>query len=199
MGGGDHVGPGRVYLRVDRERRGVHALVAFDHLPVVVHEQQVGHRDLAEVHCERIDPEVVEQLGVARRDVAGDAFVEPVAREPAERGGEALLTVQPFGFEVGHRSGLRLAHFVDLVDEVTAVEPAFRHGLDLVEPGVARVTRLEPRRGIRRARGAGREVDAAVVLDEHERAVVGLLERADVERARALGSDDEPVGRTTGP
>ena len=75
-------------------------LVAFDHLAVVVDEHEVGHRDLPEVHRERVDPEVVEQLGVAGGDVAGDALVEPEPREQAERGREALLAVQALGFEV---------------------------------------------------------------------------------------------------
>ena len=49
--------------------------------------------DLLEAHAERVDPEVVEQLGVAGRDVAGDALVEAEAAEQPERGGEALLAV----------------------------------------------------------------------------------------------------------
>ena len=46
------------------------------------------------MHPERVDPEVIGVLGVARRDVAGDALVEAELPEQAERGGEALLAVQ---------------------------------------------------------------------------------------------------------
>ena len=59
--------------------------VALDDLALVVDEEQVGHPDVAEVHAERVDPEVVEQLGVAGGDVAGDALVEPELAEQAER------------------------------------------------------------------------------------------------------------------
>ena len=69
-------------------------MVALDDLAPVVHEDEVGHPDVAEVHAERVDPEVVEVLGVAGGDVAGDALVEPEAGEEPERGGQALLAVQ---------------------------------------------------------------------------------------------------------
>ena len=53
--------------------------------------------------AERVDPEVVELLGVAGGDVAGDALVEAEPREQAERGGEALLAVQALVGEVLER------------------------------------------------------------------------------------------------
>jgi len=46
------------------------------------------------VHAERIDPEMIEVLGVTGGDVPRDAFIESEAREQAEGGGEALLAVQ---------------------------------------------------------------------------------------------------------
>ena len=49
---------------------------------------------MLEVHPERVDPEAVEVLGIAHRDVAGDALVEPELAEQAERRREALLAVQ---------------------------------------------------------------------------------------------------------
>ena len=52
------------------------AYPALDDLALVVHEDEVGGPDVAEVHAERVHPEVVGQLGVAGRDVAGDALVE---------------------------------------------------------------------------------------------------------------------------
>src|SRR5581483_4163611 len=57
------------------------------------HEDEVPHPDLPEAHAERVDPEVVEALRVARGDVAGDAFVEAEPAEQTERGGEAPLAV----------------------------------------------------------------------------------------------------------
>ena len=94
MRGGDHVGPRRVHLRVDRERGAVHHRVALDDLAGVVDADQVGDADVLEVHPERVDPEVVEVLGVAHGDVAGDALVEAELAEQPERRREPLLAVQ---------------------------------------------------------------------------------------------------------
>ena len=90
---GDDVGAGGVHLAVDHERRRVHRPVALDDLAVVVDEDEVLHPDLLEVHGERVDPEVVEQLGIAGRDVAGDALVEAELAEQAERRGQPLLAM----------------------------------------------------------------------------------------------------------
>ena len=94
VGGGDDVGPGGVHLGVDGEGGRVDRVVALDHLALVVHEDEVGHPDVAEVHAERVDPEVVGELGVPGGDVAGHALVEPEAGEEPERGRQALLAVQ---------------------------------------------------------------------------------------------------------
>ena len=59
---------------------------------------------LLEVHPERVDPEVVEQLGVAGGDVAGRALVEAEVPEQPEGGGEPLLAVAAL---VVHRGELR--------------------------------------------------------------------------------------------
>ena len=71
--------------------------------------------------AERVDPEVVEPLGVARGDVAGDALVEAELAEQAEGGGEALLAVPPLlvdGRERGQRVGLAIGrHGPDLRGE----------------------------------------------------------------------------------
>ena len=93
VGRRDHVGPSGMDLRMDGERRRVQRPAPLDHLALVVHEDEVLHPDLLEVHAERVDPEVVEPLGVPGGDVAGDPFVEPELAEQAERGGEALLAV----------------------------------------------------------------------------------------------------------
>src|SRR5439155_14801866 len=62
VGGGNYIGPGRVHLGVDDEGGGVDGPVAAHHVALVVDEQQVGHADVAEVHGEGVDPEVVGQL-----------------------------------------------------------------------------------------------------------------------------------------
>ena len=105
--GGHHVGAGGVDLRVDHERGRVHRPGALDDLAPVVHEQEVLHPDLLEVHAERVDPEVVEQLGVAGGDVAGRALVEAEVPEQPERGGEPLLAVPALVVHVGRTSGTR--------------------------------------------------------------------------------------------
>jgi hypothetical protein len=45
---------------------------------VVAHEQQVADPDVPEVHTERVDPEMVGQLGVAGGDVSEYALAEAV-------------------------------------------------------------------------------------------------------------------------
>jgi hypothetical protein len=84
---------GGVHLRVDGEGGQVHRPVAVDHLTSVVDQDEVLHADHLEVHAERIDPEVVEELGVAGGDVTGNALVEPEMPEEAKGGGEALFAV----------------------------------------------------------------------------------------------------------
>ena len=62
-----------------------------------------------------IDPEVVEELGVAGGDVTGDALVEPEVPEQAEGGGEALFAVPALVLDVvergkRHRESVRGHH-----------------------------------------------------------------------------------------
>ena len=130
MRGRDHVGPGRVHLRVDRERGAVDHRVALDHFARVVDADQVGDADVLEVHPERVHPEAVEVLGVAHGDVPGDTLVEPELAEQAERRGEALLAVQPFlvhrvelGEEVQVRKHCRHAEILGPVRRRGVVEP----------------------------------------------------------------------------
>ena len=67
--------------------------------PSVVHQQNVPDPDLLEVHAERVDPEVVVELGVARGDVPGRTLVEPEVPEQPEGRGEALFAVPPLLFD----------------------------------------------------------------------------------------------------
>ena len=113
VGGGDDVGPGLVDRRVDHERGPVDRLAAVDDVAVVVDEDQVADAHVAEAEAERVDPEVVGELGVAHGDVAGDALAEAEAAEDAQRAGELLLAVEALlldGVErrrPGERDGLR--------------------------------------------------------------------------------------------
>jgi hypothetical protein len=93
--GGDHVGPGLVDLRVDGEGGKVHWIAALNHLALVVDEDQVAHPDVLEGQSERVDPEVVRQLGVAGGDVAGHALLEAELAEDPQGGREPLLAVPP--------------------------------------------------------------------------------------------------------
>jgi len=68
----------------------------------VIDEDQVGNPHPGEVPAERVHPETIGVLGVARGDVSGRALVEAELAEDAERGGEAPLALQPL---VGGRQG----------------------------------------------------------------------------------------------
>ena len=88
--------------------------VALDDVALAVDADEVGGPDLAEVHAERIDPERIGELRVARRDVAGDALAEAEGGEDPEAAGEALLAVLALlgerregGGTSGRRSGRR--------------------------------------------------------------------------------------------
>ena len=78
---------------------------AFDDLALVVDEKQIGYPDVAEVHGEGIDPEVVAELGVAGRDVSRHALVEAEASEEPEGSRQPLLPVQPLLFDRLERGG----------------------------------------------------------------------------------------------
>ena len=89
---------------------------------VVVDEEEVGDPDVAEVHAEGVDPEVVGELGVAGGDVAGHTFVEAALGEHAEGGGQALLAVETLLLHGGE--GRRHAHL-----ELGHDSPSYRQRL----------------------------------------------------------------------
>ena len=59
---------------------------------------------MAEAHPERVDPEVVGQLGIASGDVAGHALGEAEPPEQAQRAGQPLLAVQALLFHARRTS-----------------------------------------------------------------------------------------------
>jgi hypothetical protein len=69
-------------------------VLALDDLPMMIHQDQVGRADLAEMHPERIYPEMVEAFGVAGRDMAGYAFIKFETRKEAKCGGKHALAMQ---------------------------------------------------------------------------------------------------------
>src|SRR5262249_45030031 len=95
MGGGHAIGTRRVNRRVNGEGGGVDQVFALDNLSFGVDQDQVRDANLAEIHSEWIDPEMVEHFRVARGDVSRHAFIKPEFGEEAECGGQSLFSVQP--------------------------------------------------------------------------------------------------------
>ena len=92
---------------MDRKCGGVDRIVALHHFAFVIHQHQVGHTDLSEVHTERVDPEPLRIPRVAGRDVPGHSLVVSEAREQAERGSQAFLAVAPLFGDGTENWGLR--------------------------------------------------------------------------------------------
>src|SRR5262245_9753954 len=99
MGGGDATGARRMNRRMNREGGGVDHVSAFDDLAFVVDQDQIRDANLAEIHAERIDPEMVRLFGVARSDVPRDAFVKSEFGEETERRCQSPFPVQPLLFD----------------------------------------------------------------------------------------------------
>jgi len=78
---------------VDGEGCEIDFRAAFDDIASVIHENKIGSANLAEVHAKGIHPKMIEPLGIARSDVAGDALIKAEAREEAKSGGEALFAM----------------------------------------------------------------------------------------------------------
>jgi hypothetical protein len=95
--------PGFVDRRVDHVGSGVEqaVLATADDFAGVVDEDQVGLRHQAEGAAEGVHPEAIGLHGVAKRDVAGDAFVEAVFAEDAEGGGQTAFEIFAFFVLVG--------------------------------------------------------------------------------------------------
>ena len=92
----DHVRPRGVHLRVDGKSRSIYRIISFDYIAAMIHQNQIGRANLAEVHAERIHPEMVELLRIARRDVPGNSFIESETRKEPKCGGQHPLAMQPF-------------------------------------------------------------------------------------------------------
>ena len=101
VGRGDDVRTRGVNGRVDHEGRSIDRALTVDHLAVVIHQDQIRDPNVSKVHAERVDPEVVEQFGVARRDMPGDALGESELAKDAQGSGETLLAMTSLGFNRG--------------------------------------------------------------------------------------------------
>jgi hypothetical protein len=89
----DDVGPRCVHLRVDRIRGTVDHSGSLDNFALVIDEQEIADSDMSEVSAERIHPETIGALRIARGEVTGDPLIEAEAREQPISGGQALLSV----------------------------------------------------------------------------------------------------------
>src|SRR5215472_1110061 len=91
---------------MDRERGNVDWVLAFDDFAFRVHQDQIGHADMPEMHTERIDPEVIRPLRIARRNVPGHALVETELGKKTKAGGQtffAMLAFLPYRCELRNR------------------------------------------------------------------------------------------------
>src|SRR6516162_1462215 len=98
-----------MHRRMDGEAGGIDRACADHDFAGVRHEYEIRDAHVSEAHPERVDPEVVGELGVARRDVASNALRESEAAEEAKRAGQSLLAMEALlldGGECGrHRQG----------------------------------------------------------------------------------------------
>jgi hypothetical protein len=78
---------------VDGESCEIDCRPAFDDIASVIHENKIGSANLAEVHAKGIHPKMIEPLGIARGDMAGDALIKAEAREEAKSSGKALFAM----------------------------------------------------------------------------------------------------------
>ncbi len=72
----DYIGTRSMHLRVDGKSRSIDGILSLHHFAAMIHQNQVGRADLAEVHPERVHPEVVELFRIARGDVPRYSFIE---------------------------------------------------------------------------------------------------------------------------
>ena len=107
MGGGHHVRPRRVHLRVDGKRGAVQASVSLHYVAAIVHQNQIRDPHLAEVLPKGIDPKMIGQLRIAGGDVACHALVESESREQAEGCSQPLLSMLPLLSGAGECGRLR--------------------------------------------------------------------------------------------
>ena len=80
---------------VQQEPDGIDHAAAAHNLSLMVHLDQMRYLDLVHGGTDRIDPEVIGQLGVTHRDVTQQPLGESAPAKDATSGGEALQQVSP--------------------------------------------------------------------------------------------------------
>lgn len=93
VAGGVDIRPGLVDGTVDGEGRSVDGLAALRDPALLIDQDQIRHLDLAEVHAQRVQPEVIREYGVPDTDVSSDALVVAAVGEYAEGRREVLFAV----------------------------------------------------------------------------------------------------------
>src|SRR5208282_6288990 len=78
---------------MDHKRCTVDRTSPFDHIAVVIDQDQIGRFDSVERHPEWIHPEILWVFGISYRDVTCHTFGEPEPAEDPEPGGQLLLAV----------------------------------------------------------------------------------------------------------
>src|SRR3989442_3694525 len=106
---GDDVRTRRMHVGVNRKGRGIQGILAFHHLAAMIHQDQVRDADLAEVHPERIHPEVIPAFWIAGGDVACHSFVEAEAGKEPEGSGKPLFAMLSLLFERSKRQRCKKA------------------------------------------------------------------------------------------
>ena len=81
--------------RMYGERRSIHWMIAFDHIPVVIDSDETRDVDLTEVHAIGVDPKRIGKLWVTCRDMPGDTFIESKSGKKSKYARQTLLSMQP--------------------------------------------------------------------------------------------------------
>src|SRR5262245_47628757 len=93
-----------------------HALT-FDDRALVIDQNQIRDANPAEAHAERVDPEMIRPLRVARRDVSGRPFIEPVDREETKGRRQSLFAMQSFLFDAAEGRRRRQSEWFSRSDD----------------------------------------------------------------------------------
>ena len=110
VGGGHRVRARRMYSGMDRECSRVYRPVALDHFAAAIHQHQIGNADVTEIDAKRVHPETLRIFRIAGGDMAGYAFVKPVAGKQAESRRKAFLSVAALRRRCGeHRRRRQIA------------------------------------------------------------------------------------------
>jgi len=103
----------------------VHTVLAVDDVTVVVDQDEVRHAHVAERQAQRVDPEMIGELRIPYRDVAGHTFTKAEAAEDAQGASELLLAAPAL---LGHGRGRGQRLCTDGGDLLGGQRDAVDHG-----------------------------------------------------------------------